>query len=122
MPIVAQVAADEPETAAKIVQPMTFVCRSRPGNLPIQGARPRNMSSDSLERNRISPIQMNIGSAVRVQLDDAPQIVVTIASPTGRVVNRAMAIQPTAIRASPIQTPAPRIANRQTIKNPVSTI
>ena len=32
LPIVAHVAADEPDTAAKIVQPMMFVCSSRPGS------------------------------------------------------------------------------------------
>ena len=32
-----------------------------------QGASPWNMSEDSFERNRISPIQMNRGSEVRAQ-------------------------------------------------------
>ncbi len=101
----AQVAADEPDTAAKIAQPMMLVCSSRPGRLSIHGARPRNMSSDSRVRNRISPIQMNSGSAVSVQLDDEPQIVTAIASPTGRVVNSSIPMKATPTSASPIQTP-----------------
>ena len=42
------------------------------------------MSSDSRVRNRISPIQMNSGSAVSDHDEDERQIVVIIASPTGR--------------------------------------
>ena len=34
----------EPDTAAKMAQPTTLVCSSRPGSACIQGARPRNMS------------------------------------------------------------------------------
>ena len=82
--MVAQVAADEPDTAAKMVQPMTLVCSSRPGSRSSQGARPLNMSSDSRVRNRISPIQTNSGSAVSVHDDAEPQIVTAIASPAGR--------------------------------------
>ena len=65
--MVAAVAADEPETAAKMAQPKTLTCRSRPGTSFIQGASPLNMSSDSRERNKISPIQMNSGSAAKAQ-------------------------------------------------------
>jgi hypothetical protein len=49
-----------------------------------QGARPLNMSSDSLLRNRISPIHRNSGSAVSVQLEVEPQMVSIMLSPTGR--------------------------------------
>ena len=73
-----------PDTAAKIVQPMMLVCSSRPGSRSSHGARPRNMSSDSRVRNRISPIQTNSGSAVSVHDDAVPQIVTAIASPAGR--------------------------------------
>src|SRR5512134_2289911 len=75
LPIVAQVAADEPDTAAKIAQPMMLVCSRRPGTRSSHGARPRNMSSDSRVRNRISPIQQNSGSAVSVHDDELPQMV-----------------------------------------------
>src|SRR4030095_2256070 len=61
--IVAQVAADEPDTEPKMPQPRMVVCISRPGTLLSHGARPSNISSESLLRNRISPIQMNIGNA-----------------------------------------------------------
>ena len=49
-PMVAQVAAEEPDTAAKIAQPTTFTCSRRPGSFCSQGARPSNMSSDNLVR------------------------------------------------------------------------
>lgn len=84
LPTVAQVAADEPETAAKMAQPMTLVCSSRPGSRFSHGARPLNRSSDRRVRNRISPIHRNSGRAVSVQLDEAPQIVTAMASPAGR--------------------------------------
>src|ERR1043165_6271326 len=84
LPIVAQVAAEDPETAAKIVQPMMFVWSSLPGTRSSHGASPLNMSSDRRVRNRISPIQMNSGSAVSVHDEADPQIVTAIASPAGR--------------------------------------
>ena len=115
MPIVAQVAADEPEMAAKMVQPTTLVCSSRPGSLSIQGARPRNMLSDSLLRNRISPIHKNSGKAVSVHAELAPQMVSIMLSPTGRLVNSSIPIRPTASRPRPIHMPAPSTANRATI-------
>src|SRR5690606_40659500 len=79
LPTVAQVAALDPDTAAKIVQPRMLVCSRRPGKRFIQGARPLNMSSESRVRNRISPIQRNSGRAVSVQDDAAPQIVTAMA-------------------------------------------
>ena len=85
--MVAAVAADDPDTAAKIPQAKTFTCNSCPGRRFIQGDSPVNISSDRRERNRISPIQMNSGSAVRVQLDEPVQMRVSIASPAGREVN-----------------------------------
>jgi hypothetical protein len=105
--MVAQVAADEPDTAAKMAQPMTLVCSSRPGSQLTQGARPRNMLSDSLVRNRISPIQMNSGRAVSVQLEDEPQMVTAMASPAGRAENSCMPIQATPVSVRPIHTPLP---------------
>src|SRR4030042_428503 len=107
-PIVAQVAAEDPEIAAKIAQPTTLVCISLPGRGPIQGARPRKRSSESRERKRISPIQIKRGRAVSVQLDREPQTVVAMASPAGRVVKSSIEIQATPIRDSPTHTPDPR--------------
>src|SRR6218665_587728 len=100
--MVAQVAALEPETAAKMVQPTTLVCSRRPGRPCTQGDRPLNMSCDSRVRNRISPIQMNRGKAVSVQLEAEPQIVTAMASPAGRDENSCMPIQATPERVSPI--------------------
>jgi hypothetical protein len=66
--IVAQVAAEEPETEPKMPQPRMVVCIRRPGTRLSQGRRPSNISSLSLVRNRISPIQMNRGRAASSQL------------------------------------------------------
>ena len=119
LPTVSTVAAELPETAANTVQPTTLVCSSRPGRFAIQGLRPRNMSSDSRVRNRISPIQMNRGKAVSAHDDDAVQIVVIMASPAGRLVKRVMPTHATPISASPIQTPVPSKRNRTNRKSPV---
>ena len=77
------------------------------------------MSCDSRVRNRISPIQMNSGRAVSVQLDDEPQIVTAIASPAGRELNSCMPIQATPESVRPIQTPLARIRNSETISSAV---
>ena len=90
MAIVAQVAADEPETAAKIPQPRMLMCIRRPGRRVSQGARPVNMSSASRVRNRISAIQMNRGRAVSAQLPLEPQIAVAMILPAGAAVNSVM--------------------------------
>ena len=42
------------------------------------------LSSDRRVRNRISPIQTNNGNAVSVHDEDERQMIVIIASPTGR--------------------------------------
>ena len=60
-PTVAVVAAEEPETAAKIVQPITFTCSNPPGRRCTQGAMPLNSDSDSLLKNKMSPINTNKG-------------------------------------------------------------
>src|SRR3712207_2604698 len=100
--MVAQVAAEEPLTAAKIVQPTTLVWVRRPGRPAIQGAKPSNMSSESRVRNRISPLQMKSGRAVSVQLEDEVQIVVIMASPAGRLVKSSIAKRAVPRRARPI--------------------
>ena len=110
-PTVVSVAADDPLTAANSVQPAILVCRSPPGKPRIQGDRPRNMSSDSLVRYRISPIQINRGSAVSVQLDAPVQIVVIMASPGGREVKSVMPTQATPTSARPTHTELPNSAN-----------
>src|SRR5688572_4832105 len=117
--MVAQVAAEDPDTAAKMVQPITLVCSSRPGKRLTQGARPRNMLSLSFVRKRISPIQTKSGSAVSVQLEAAPQTVTAMASPAGRAENSSMPIQATPARVRPIHTLLPRRANSEMISKVV---
>jgi hypothetical protein len=71
--MVAQVAADDPDTVPKMAQPRMLTCISRPGSQPSQGDRPSNISSESRVRYRISPIQTNSGSAARVHEALEPQ-------------------------------------------------
>ncbi len=119
--MVAAVAADEPDTAAKMPQPRMLTCMSRPGSRVIQGARPVNMSSDRRERNRISPIQMNMGSAASSQELLEPQTVVDMIGPTGAEVNPPMAIRATPNKDSATQTPLPRKANSAMTSTSVRT-
>src|SRR6056297_4258742 len=115
-PTVAVVAADEPETAANSAQPKILACRSRPGSRVVSGARPENMSDDSRERNRISPIQMNIGSAVRSQMLSAPQTLVPNTSSAGAVEASIIAASATAMRENPTQRPSARQPKRITTR------
>jgi len=94
--------------AAKMPQPTTLQCISRPGSGAIHGARPRNMSCEMRVRNRISPIQMNSGSAVSAQEADDPQTVVAISFPAGESVNRTIASQPRPSSDSAIHSPPAR--------------
>src|SRR3546814_17621415 len=88
-----------------------FTCSRRPGRPPSQGARPLKRSSERRVRNRISPIQMNSGSAVKVHDDDAVQIVVAMASPTGRLVNSYMQTRATPSSERPTKTTPTRRKN-----------
>jgi len=113
LPTVVSVAADEPDTAAKTVHPMILVCTNPPGSFASHGLSPLNMSWDNRVRNRISPIQMNIGRAVRVQLDDALHSSVAMRSPVEPdAANSSIPTKATPTSASPTQTPVPRSANR----------
>ena len=115
-PMVAAVAADEPEMAAKMPQPTTLVCIRRPGSGSTHGARPRNMSSEMRVRKRISPIQMKSGRAVSAQLALEPHTVVAMTRPAGELVNASIATSATASSVMPIHTPstrqAPSVATR----------
>ena len=113
--MVAQVAALEPDTAAKIVQPIILVCSKRPGKRFTHGTNPLNMSSDNLVRNSISPIHINSGSAVSVHDEADPHTVTAIASPTGRAVNSAMPNHATPSSPMPIHTPQPSRINNAAI-------
>src|SRR5664279_3776851 len=114
-PMVAQVAAEEPDTAAKIAQPITLTCNSRPGSFCTHGAKPSNMSSDNLVRYRISPIQMNIGSALRSHEFDAVHIDVASTCPAGVASFVMTAAKPQTASAMAIHTPEPRMANSSSI-------
>ena len=106
--MVAHVAADEPDTEPKMPQPKMVVCISRPGTRPSQGASPSNICSDRRVRNRISPIQMNSGSAASSQEADDPHIDTNRFSPqrAGCIsVNTAMPTQPTMAKVMAIHTP-----------------
>ncbi len=84
-----QAAAEEPETEAKIVQPITLVCSKRPGRALTQGARPRNMLLGKVGAVQNGPfVHTNRGSAVRVQLLAELQMVMAMASPAGRAVKK----------------------------------
>jgi len=67
--------------------------------------------------NNISPIQTNNGKAVKVQDELVPQIVVAIASPTGREVKSNIPIvdTPTILKAT--QIPVPKKISKIEIKN-----
>ena len=111
--MVAQVAADEPETAAKMVQPMMLVWTRRPGRRRIHGARPRNISSEMAVRNSTSPIQTKSGSAVSVHDERSEKMTVAIASPAGLAgANIHITAIETPIMLRPIQTPVPNRKKR----------
>ena len=118
----ATVAAEDPEIAANRAHPTTLTCTKPPGSFCIHGDNPSNKFSDNLVRNKISPIQTNKGSAVKVHEDEAPQIVVAIASPTGLVVNSIIPIDETPTMLIATQIPEPKNIKRTLIKNIVSKI
>ena len=121
-PTVATVAAEDPDIAANKAHPTTFTCTKPPGNFDNQGDKPLNKFSDNLVLNKISPIQTKSGSAVNVQEELVPHIVVAIASPTGLVVNSSIPIAETAIMLKPTQTPEPSKNSNKEIKNIVKYI
>src|SRR3954451_329999 len=110
---VAQVAADDPDTEPNTPQASTLTCMSRPGSQFSQGANPRNISSDSRVRNRISPIQMKSGNAASDHEALLPHTVVARTLPAGiPPPANCMPAHPVAIRATAIQTPAPSSSAR----------
>src|SRR3954462_3816995 len=110
---VAQVAADDPDTEPNTPQASTLTCISRPGSQFSHGAKPRNISSDNRVRNRISPIQMNSGSAASDHEALLPHTVVASTLPAGMPPPaNCMPAQPVAIKATAIQTPAPSSSAR----------
>ena len=106
--MVAVVAVDEPDTAAKMPHASTLMCASRPGRRDIHGARPENIRSASRVRNRISPIQMKSGSAVSAQSVLPPNTVVASRAPALVLVKSATATPPTTIMDTAIHSPPAR--------------
>jgi hypothetical protein len=66
------------------------------------------MSCDILVRNRISPIQMKSGSAVRAQFQLASHMVEARSEPAGAGVNRTRVTMLATVRQTATQTPLPR--------------
>src|SRR4051812_42312005 len=87
---------------------------SRPGSQFSHGAKPRNISSDSRVRNRISPIQVNSGNAASDHDALPPHTVVASTLPAGmELPANCMPAHPVAISATAIQTPAPSSSVRK---------
>src|SRR6267142_556196 len=114
--MVAQVAAEDPDTVPKIAQPRMFTCINRPGSQPSHGESPSNISSESLVRYRISPIQTNIGSAARVHEALEPQNDWKRFTSGGVLVKNCSPNQATAASAIAIHTPPSSSTSRTTIK------
>src|SRR5712691_11462337 len=111
--MVAQVAAEEPDTVPKMAQPRMLTCISLPGSQPSHGESPSNISSESLVRYRISPIQTNIGSAASVHEALDPQNDWNRFTSGGVLVKNCSPNQATAARAMAIHTPPINRINRR---------
>ena len=101
----AQVTALEPATAAIIPQPTTFTCNNPPGKLDSIGARPLNISEESLVLKSISPIHINKGKAVNAQFQLASHKVLARRDPTGAGVKNSSNIYPKVINAGATHIP-----------------
>jgi hypothetical protein len=111
---VAQVALTIPIPSRTRRTASTLTCISRPGSQFSQGAKPRNISSDSRVRNKISPIQMKSGSAASDHEALLPHTVVASTLPAGMLPPaNCMPAHPVAISATAIQTPAPSSSARK---------
>src|SRR5258705_12391636 len=114
------VAAEEPEMAAKIVQPMTLTCSSRLGSSAAHGESPLNSDGDSRVRNRISPIRMNSGSASSSCVVRMFHAYWAKSLSSGMSRNSARRIVPVTASVQPIHRPPARKANSTT--NMVTTM
>src|SRR5438552_14415921 len=112
--MVAQVAAEDPDTVPKMAQPRMFTCINRPGSQPSHGESPSNISSESLVRYRISPIQTNIGSAASVHEALEPQNDWKRFTSGGVLVKNCRPNQATAASAMAIQTPPVSSTSKRT--------
>ena len=75
------------------------------------------MSEDNLVLNKISPIHINKGRAVKAQFQLASQIVLAKRDPTGAGVKNSNKIYPIAIRAGATQIPRDK-RNKSKINKP----
>ena len=73
VPMVAAVATDDPEVAAKMALAAMLVWIRRPGIRANHGARALNSRSLMPERCISSPIMMNMGAAIRMKSFDVFQ-------------------------------------------------
>src|SRR5712672_3287182 len=119
-PTTCVVAADDPEMAAKIEQPMTLTCSSRPGSSAAHGARPLNSDCESRVRNRISPIRMNSGRASSSWVVRMFQAYCASSLSSGMSRNSASSTVPVTAKVQPIHRPPARKANSTT--NMVTTM
>src|SRR5436190_11007798 len=120
--MVAQVAADDPDTEPKIPQARMLTCISRPGSQRSHGARPLNISSESEVRNRISPISTKSGSAARFHEAAEFHIEVTRLTSGGLPVKKCSAAHAALPSAIAIHTPpVSRIESSTSSKRPIST-
>src|SRR5438874_3459390 len=121
-PITCVVAAEDPEIAAKMVQPITFTCKRRPGSSPAHGASPWNSERDRRVRNKSSPIRMNSGSASSSCVVKMFQAYCGKSLSSG--IERNIASSSVAVSASvrPIHKPAANSANRITNRATTSMV
>src|SRR5690625_4514282 len=120
---VAQVAADEPLTAANTPEAKIPTCPNPPGIDRIHGARPVNKSFDIRERNKISPIQINNGRAAKDQSVEAPQIFVPSTSNTGALENSTTPTRPVINKAMDTHTPNAKLPiNAMTSIDAIKTV
>src|SRR5262245_53810799 len=119
--MVAQVAADDPDTVPKIPHASTLTCMSRPGTHDSHGASPSNISSDSRVRNRISPIQTKSGNAAIVQFALEPQNDWKRLASGGLEVKSWSPAHATAASETAIHTPQTRSA-RRSASNTAATV
>src|SRR5690606_2013221 len=106
---VAQVAADEPLTAANSPDARTPTCPRPPGKERIQGAKPENRSLDMRERNKISPIQINKGKAAKDHSAEVLHILVASTLSSGALENSTMPTRPVTNSAIETQRPSARL-------------
>src|SRR5919204_739126 len=112
--IVAQVAAEEPDTVPNTAQPRMLTCIRRPGSQPSHGERPSNISSESRVRYRISPIHTKSGSAASVHEALEPQNDWNRLTSGGVLVKNCSPNHATAASEMAIQTPPVRSTSSST--------